>query len=221
MYPEKDAFINIHSHHKPRLKNEFVIRNAYLPNYALQPTYGLSFGLHPWFIHQMSLKEMDSRLNQLAQHPHLMAVGEIGLDRVIKHDMLLQKKYFEAQLAFAESIKRPVILHAVNTYYEFVPYLKQSSVPFIFHQFNGNIHEAEQLLKYNAYLSFGKNLFDFRQDDVLRVIPNGRFFLETDTLHHVHIADVYLKASEIRKTEVHTLKDELFNTFVQVFGKTN
>ncbi len=147
-----------------------------------------------------------------------MAIGEIGMDLSISIPLNIQRQVFETQLDIALQKKTPVIIHAVKTYYDFVPYLKTAGVCFIFHQFNGNRQQAEALLEHGAILSFGKNLFNFKSDDILRCLPEGRFFLETDTSYHLHIADIYRKAAEIRNTEEHILKEELFNTFVRVFG---
>lgn len=221
MYPSKDSYINIHTHHKPRLREEFVVRNAYLPLHTaklVHLNYGISCGVHPWFSDKYSTVEVMAKLTNAVSCDKVLAVGEIGMDLSISIPLNIQRQVFEVQLEIASQKAIPVIIHAVKTYYDFVPYLKSSGVCFIFHQFNGNTKQAEALLEHGAILSFGKNLFNYKSDDVLRFIPEGHFFLETDTSNHVHIADIYRKAAEIRNTEEYNLKEELFNTFVRVFG---
>lgn len=221
MYPDSQSYINIHTHHKPRLTGEFVIRNAYLPENPVklaQLPYGVSCGIHPWFADKFQDKPAMATLTAALACKTVLAIGEIGLDQSITVPMKTQRHLFDKQLDLASQKAIPVIIHAVRTYYDFVPYLKTSQTPFIFHQFNGNLQQAELLVKHGAILSFGKNLFNYKSDDVLKILPEGHFFLETDTSNHIHIADVYRKAAEIRNTEEHILKEQLFNTFVRVFG---
>ncbi len=221
MYPSKDSYINIHTHHKPRLLEEFVIRNAYLPPHAaklVHLNYGISCGVHPWFSDKYSAAKVMAKLNDAVSCEKVLAVGEIGMDLSISIPLNIQKQVFEVQLDIASQKAIPVVIHAVKTYYDFVPYLKTTDVCFIFHQFNGNRQQADTLLEHGAIFSFGKNLFNYKSDDILRFLPEGHFFLETDTSNHLHIADIYRKAAEIRNTEEHILKEELFNTFARVFG---
>lgn len=220
MFPTISNYINIHSHRKPVVHNEFVIRNGFLKlsvEHVEKLSYPISAGLHPWHIEQMSEDECYKKLKVLAASDKVLAIGEIGIDRSSTIPVDKQMSYFELQLHLAEEFKKPVILHAVRSYSDFLPYLKKSKVPFIFHRFNGNITQAKELLKYNCRLSFGKNLFNYKFDDILKELPQGTFLLETDSAHHIHIADIYNKVSEIRAVEIDVLKEELFYTFAQIF----
>lgn len=214
-----DTFINIHSHHKPRLENEFVVRNAYLKlsSESIQNIpYAVSVGLHPWHLNQMTVNECADTLIELASSEKVLAIGEIGIDRAIDTPVNKQLSYFEAQLHVARALQKPIIIHAVKSYGDLIPFLKKTKVPFIFHQFQGNEQQARELLKYNAFLSFGKNLFEPKSEQTFKTVPLEHIFLETDTAHHLHIADVYRKAAELKELHIDELKSIVFHNFAQL-----
>ena len=220
MFPTSNFLINIHSHHKPKLTNEFVIRNAFmkLNNRKIECLkYPVSVGLHPWFIDTMNINDCMNALEEMLASKNAFAVGEIGIDKASNISLNKQIEFFEAQLHVAEKFNKPIIVHAVKSYYDFIPYLKKTTTTFIFHQFNGNQQIANQLLNYSCKLSFGKNLFNTKSDNILRLIPSNSFFLETDDASHIHIYDVYNKAAEIRKVTIEELQTEIFCTFKNIF----
>jgi len=218
VFASAHSFINIHTHRKPRLGNEFAIRNAYLKD-VRAASYPLSYGLHPWFSQTVNEEKLAQTLTELASNPLAWAIGEIGLDRSNGPDIAIQIMMLHVQLMIAEEKKLPVIWHVVRSYSDILPFIKKTKVQHIIHQFSGNLTEAKKLIDMNCILSFGKNLFNYRSDDILRYIPYSSFLLETDTACHIHIGDVYEKAAEIRKTETAVLKAQVFYNFEQIFGK--
>lgn len=222
LFPDQDSFINIHSHHKPKITGEFVIRNAFmkLPAERIEAlNYPVSAGLHPWHLNQMPLNECTDKLVELATLPQVLCIGEIGIDKSIETPLNKQIEYFDGQLTIAKAVQKPLIIHAVRSYNEFVPFLKKTRIPFIFHQFQGNEQQAKELLKYNVKLSFGKNLFEPKSADVFAKLPPDAFLLETDTAPTMHIADVYNKACEIKRLELPELKALVFQNFQGVMNR--
>jgi TatD DNase family protein len=219
MFPTADSFINIHCHAKPKIPGEFVIRNAYLPvqqDKLNNLPYATSVGLHPWFIQQMSVNECSDRLIEAATSPKVLAIGEIGIDRAIHIPVPTQLTYFDAQVNIARALQKPVIIHAVRSYSDIIPFLKKSKVPFIFHQFSGNGQQANELIKYNAYLSFGQNLLDPKSAETFRNMPISQLFLETDISTRMDISDVYAKASELKMLPIDELKSIVFHNFARI-----
>lgn len=219
MLPAEDSYINIHSHFKPQVAGEFVLRNAYLP--TMQDTvnnlpYTTSVGLHPWFIKQMTVNECADRLIEIATSEKVLAIGEIGVDRAIDIPVHTQLSYFETQVNVARALQKPVIIHAVRSYSDLIPFLKKSKIPFIFHQFSGNTQQANELIKYDAYLSFGKNLSDPKSADVFRNIPPSSIFLETDTSNKLTIRDIYTKAAALKLLSADELKSIVFHNFANI-----
>lgn len=216
MNPDNTPYINIHTHYKPRNENELITRNAYLrltPGQVTALPYKISAGLHPWHLRSMSIRECGDKLIELASLENVFAIGEIGIDRSIDIPVPTQLAYFDTQLNIARALKKPVIIHAVKSYSDLVPYLKKTKVPFIFHQFNGNEQQAKELLKYHCVLSFGKNLFSEKAQQVLRQIPDSGFLLETDTAPGLTIQEVYEQAAKVRQWGTDELKSVLFHTF--------
>jgi TatD DNase family protein len=137
--------------------------------------YPVSAGLHPWHLSQMTLNECMDKLVELATLPNTLCIGEIGIDKAIETPLAKQLEYLTAQFTIAKAVQKPLIIHAVRSYSDFVPFLKKTKIPFIFHQFQGNEQQAKELLKYNVKLSFGKNLFEPKSAEVFSRLPRFIF----------------------------------------------
>lgn len=217
MIASESSYINIHTHHKPGT-NELVVRNAYLKLNAeqiAQLPYMVSVGLHPWHINKYNLTTCTDLLMDAVHLGNVFAVGEIGIDRAIDVPVSTQIQFFEAQLNIARAVQKPVIVHAVKSYSDLMPFLKKTKVPFIFHGFTGNIQQAKEILKFNAYLSFGKSLLDEKHREVLAQIPNDRLLLETDVAK-AGINQIYDLAATAKGLAVDELKSIVFNTFAAI-----
>lgn len=219
LYPTSQHYINIHSHRKPQLEEEFVIRNAFLSSNVaslVQLPYAISAGLHPWHIRNVNTIQLTDMLIEQATLRNVLAIGEIGLDKAIDIPMIDQVKVFEAQFQVARALQKPVILHTVRAYNEMIPYLKKTKVPFIFHGFSGNAQQAKELIKHGAVLSFGKGLWQEKVSEALLNCPADSFLLETDAAP-IPIDKIYEEAARIRGVELSYIKLELFNTFARLF----
>ncbi len=217
MKASPSTYINIHTHFKPS-QNVLAVRNGYLKLSATQLSelpYMVSVGLHPWHINKYNLSTCTDLLMDVVNLNNVFAVGEIGIDRSIDIPLSTQTQYFEAQLNIARAVQKPVIIHAVKSYSDLMPFLKKTKVPFIFHGFTGNIQQAKEMLKYNAYFSFGKSLLEEKYQDVLAQIPNDRFLMETDSAK-ISINQIYDLAAKAKAIEVDELKSLVFNTFAAI-----
>jgi TatD DNase family protein len=217
MIATESTYINIHTHFKPK-QNEVAVRNAYLKLNAEQISqlpYPVSVGLHPWFLKNYTLNQCTDLLMDVVNLSNVIAIGEIGLDRAIDIPLSTQIQYFDAQLNVARAVQKPVIIHAVKSYSDLIPFLKKTKVPFIFHGFTGNIQQAKEILKYNAYLSFGKSLLDNKHCEVFAQIPNDRFLLETDS-SNIEINSIYELAAQAKGVAIDELKSAVFNTFAAI-----
>ena len=69
-------------------------------------------GIHPENCHDFIPEQIDE-LRELAKHPKVVAIGEIGLDYYWPENPSreLQQQVFRAQLALAQELKLPVIVH--------------------------------------------------------------------------------------------------------------
>jgi TatD DNase family protein len=220
-YPRSSQFINIHSHHKPKV-DEWVLRNAYNSLTQLhikQLGYCVSVGVHPWHCKADGFDADMQKIESLLSLTNVLALGEIGLDRACSVPLNIQMKYWDAQFNLAQQYNKPIIIHSVRMYDEFVPYIKRSKVPLIFHRYNGNSQQTNRLLNDNSYFSFGVGVFNMseKQLDVFRMIPSERLFMETDT-QNISVERVYQKSALHLGIDIIVLKRIIFNNFAQAFN---
>ncbi|MBS1212272.1 MAG: deoxyribonuclease [Proteobacteria bacterium] len=216
------VFVDIHTHSRaagPALRIVNSDPDSFARDALTEPR--LSLGLHPW---QTAAPDIETRLDwieQHASHPHVVALGECGLDRLRGAAPAIQEQCFVRHIAVAESLGKPLIIHCVRAFNELIR-LKQDhriSVPVIVHGFNNRGQVARQLLRHGFWLSFGAALLmpGSAAAKALVEAPGDRFFLETDD-SNVDINEVYLAAAQLRQTEVLTLKELMMENFRRVFG---
>ena len=142
-------------------------------------------GVHP----EDALGLPDDWLEQveaMTRHPKVKAVGEIGLDyywQEVPRD--LQKEVFRAQLALAQRLDMPVIVHDREAHGDSLRIvLEYPALRGVFHCFSGSPEMAAELLKRGWYLGFDgpityKNAK--RAPEVAAVTPLDRIVVETDS----------------------------------------
>ncbi|HUW04735.1 MAG TPA: TatD family hydrolase [Williamwhitmania sp.] len=184
------------------------------------PRLYYSAGIHPWraAIHGSSEIEWLGQLIQ--ENKKVIALGEIGLDKACNVENSIQLEVFEKQLAIAEALRTPVIIHNVRATNEILAIQNRMKhpTPFIFHGFRGKFTKAEAILDAGNYLSFGAALHtnDNATADSLRRTPTNQLFLETDDAS-VSIASIYSKAAEIKGISTEQLISEIWNNFASLF----
>ncbi|MGL5255005.1 MAG: TatD family hydrolase [Brevinema sp.] len=169
-----------------------------------------------------------------ATHRHL-AVGEAGID--FKYEKYGSKEdqtaLFEAQIALAEELSLPLIVHSRNTFEECYASLKTApKVKVVFHCFSYGVREAEILLADGHFLSFTGNItYKNAQNirDAAMIVPLDRLFFETDcpylapTPHrgHVNIPSyvglVYKYFAEMKEIPLITLEEQVQHNFENLF----
>ena len=196
-------FFNLH-HHNPQIS--YGIYNS-TPEEKI-PEHYFSVGIHPQNIDEQWENDLEN-LKIISQDPKCLAIGECGLDALVNIDENLQKKVFEAQILWANSIQKPVIIHCVRKFQELIPFQKIAKVPLIIHGFNKKKAIADEMLKHGFYLSFGKSvLHNLSLQTTLKEIPLEKIFLETDDADF-DIAELYQKAAEIKEISVEKLQEQI------------
>jgi TatD DNase family protein len=179
-----------------------------------------SIGLHPWHVEEDTWEMKVSRVKSAAGNQKVLAVGEIGLDKKTDRPFETQQLAFYAQLAIAESERKPLIIHCVRTYQELLSFRKRSdtSIPWIFHWFNADRQIAEALIRKNCYLSFGHMLFrkESKAFRIFHSVPLDRVFFETDDAGY-DIREVYNQAAGLRNMPLADLKSRIMDNFNQCF----
>ncbi len=127
---------------------------------------------------------------KLALHPKVVGIGECGLDyyRLEPESAAKQREAFSAQIALANEVKKPLMLHVRNgaggrsAYRDALAMLKTNAkVGGDFHFFAGSLEEAKEILDAGFYLSFtGVISFTHDYDEVVQNTPLDRILSETD-----------------------------------------
>jgi len=141
-------------------------------------------GVHP---HDASkaTPETWAHMRELAAHPKVLAVGEIGLD--YHYDFSprdVQRAVFEQQLALAAEFGKPIVIHTREAWDDTLAILRAHwHGGGIMHCFTGDETQARQSLDLGFHLSFG-GVLTFPKADAVRqaalIAPEDRLLIETD-----------------------------------------
>jgi len=133
-------------------------------------------------------------MEQLARHPRIIAIGEIGLDYHYDHSPReVQQRALRQQLEIAAAAKLPILIHcrpsqnSTNAWDDLLAILREqwaaTGLGGVMHCFTGEIEQARASLDLGFVLSFAGNLsYPKAQNirDAAAMVPLDRFFLETD-----------------------------------------
>jgi TatD DNase family protein len=157
------------------------------PEFAEQhPCMYATIGVHP---HEASkaTEETFARIRDLAKHPKVRAVGEIGLD--YHYDFSprdVQMSVFRRQLAIAHEAHLPIVIHTREAWDDTLATVADSGgLPDggIMHCFTGDAAQARQALDMGFHLAYGGVLTFPKAENVreaARITPDDRLLLETD-----------------------------------------
>jgi TatD DNase family protein len=145
-----------------------------------------AFGVHPWYVRHLPPDWFELLEAYLDQNP-VAVIGEIGLDGVLDDvPLALQEKVFVRQLAFADQVRRPVVLHGARAWGRLVEVLKPYArkLPgFVAHGFGGSAEILKQMLNLGGYVSFAGSVCNPKAEKIraaAREIPDSQLLLETD-----------------------------------------
>jgi TatD DNase family protein len=150
------------------------------------PALYAAVGIQPHYA-TLAGDEWLAEVRQLAAHPKVVAIGEIGLD--YHHDRAphdAQERLFRQQLALARELGLPVVIHSRDAHADTVRILRDAArgQPGIMHSFSGDWAYAEACLEIGFQLSFsGPVTFNKASDlhEVARRAPLDRILTETDS----------------------------------------
>jgi len=149
-------------------------------------------GFHPSKAREVTQQDL-VELEKLANHPGVVAIGELGLDYHYQPvDKKEQLRLMRLQLELAERLGLPVVIHCREAEEDMLSVLVDwtsttqrvgNQAPGVIHCFNGNSEIANKYLEMGFYISIGayigypsaKHLYD-----VIRDIPLDKLLIETD-----------------------------------------
>jgi len=117
-------------------------------------------GIHPHSASTLNNKIVDT-LRALAANPKVLAIGEIGLDYYRNlSPKEVQQQAFETQLALAQELKLPVVIHDREAHNDIIQTLSKfkGEITGIMHCFSGNKDFAQQCIDLGFLISFAGNV---------------------------------------------------------------
>ena len=143
-------------------------------------------GIHPENCGDF-VPEHINALRELARHPRVVAIGEIGLDYYWAENppREFQQEVLRRQLALAVELEKPVIIHDRDAHADTLAIVKEfPGLRGVFHCFSGSVEMARQLIDMGWYLGFDgpityKNAK--KAPEVIAAIPPERMLIETDS----------------------------------------
>ena len=172
---------------------------------ANYPVIFAAVGIHPTDLQEGLTDRTIADLRDLAQHPKVVAVGEIGLDYywVTEPDaQMRQREALRAQLELARDLPKPVIVHTrerddaehgpcaedlISILEEWVGQLRAAheplSSPGVLHSFSGSLETAKKAIDLGFYIGVTgpvtyKNAESRRR--VIAALPLEHLLIETD-----------------------------------------
>jgi TatD DNase family protein len=146
-----------------------------------------TIGVHPHDAANATA-ETYRRLSELATHPKVIAVGEIGLDFHYDHSPReIQRDVFIEQMRIARDARKPIVIHTRSAWPDTIALLREHWAPSglggIIHCFSEGPREAEEALAIGFHISFA-GIVTFPKaaaiQEAARITPSDRLLIETD-----------------------------------------
>lgn len=151
---------------------------------AAHPWLFLCVGVHPSESGRVPLDAL-ATLRDHARHPRVVAIGETGLDFYRDHASRAdQERWFRAQLALADEVGLPVVIHQRSALEDVLTILEEArpaagGVLHCFDQDTATVERARALgfkLGLGGVLTYGHAALD----EAVRTAPEDLLVLETD-----------------------------------------
>lgn len=144
-----------------------------------------AIGYHPENCAPYTPEELDV-LRELAKHPKVVAIGEIGLDYYWEENppREFQQMVFRAQMELARELKLPVIVHDREAHADSLAIIKEfPEVKGVFHCFSGSAEMARELVKLGWMVSF-TGVLTYKNArkavEAAKAVPMEYLMIETD-----------------------------------------
>jgi TatD DNase family protein len=152
------------------------------------PEVYASIGIHP--CSDEDVVATDEQIIEMASHPKVIAIGEVGLDYYHQNpneqDLYYQTERFRQHIRIAKQLHKPLVIHTRNSTPDVLRILQEEgadAVGGIMHCFVEDLKTAQQAMELGFYISFSgiltfKNAKELKQ--VATELPLDRLLVETD-----------------------------------------
>ncbi|MBP95798.1 hydrolase TatD [Candidatus Poribacteria bacterium] len=192
-------------------------------------------GLHPHDAKRFTPQTL-REIALLAEHPKVVALGEMGLDY---HRNLspksVQKRVFEEQLDLATQLDLPIVVHNRNAFDDIISILENRSqlTGGVLHCFSENTKSMDRVIDVGFHIGIGgpvtyKKSQDLKQ--VVKVMPKDSFLIETDCPwlapqlrrgkrnEPAYITEIATKIAELRKATIESVGQTSSQNFRKLFS---
>ena len=202
---------------------------------ARVPFFYGSAGVHPHSADEFKPETLE-RIREALTHERMLAIGEIGLD--YHYDFSprdVQRTCFDAQLALAAELHRPVIIHDREAHGDTMDLLRRyrGRLSGVMHCFSASYEIAKECIDLGLYIAFGgaltfKNAVN--QWAIAEKLPLDRLLIETDCPYMTpvpfrgkrndptRIVLTLQKLSEIKGLDPEPLSEALYENSFKAFG---
>ncbi|NIP42531.1 MAG: TatD family hydrolase [candidate division Zixibacteria bacterium] len=196
-----------------------------------------SIGYHPHSASEFN-RQIQDKLERLAQHPKAVAIGEIGLDYYRNYSPREdQINAFRRQIRLAADLELPIVVHIREAMEESLKILKEEKAGEfggVLHCFPGSYEDSQRALEMNLMVAFGGTLTfnNSRAAKVAERVPLKQIILETDAPFltpvpfrgkrnsPLYVHYVYKKLAEIKQIDFAELEKKIDKTAVSLFNLT-
>ncbi|HEX5035933.1 MAG TPA: TatD family hydrolase [bacterium] len=143
-------------------------------------------GVHPHDVAKMAAGETEA-LAELAKHPKVVAVGEVGLDYYYEHSPReIQQARLADFVALARAAGKPLVIHCRDAFedcFRIFDETKAWEVGGVFHCYTGDAKTAAHIASKGFYVSFS-GIVTFKKtvelQEAARTVAEDKFLIETD-----------------------------------------
>lgn len=191
---------------------------------------------HPWYLED---EPHMGPIEQLLEHPRVVAVGETGLDHY-RHETdetrALAERWFAAHACLAAERGLPLVVHCVRAHADCLRILKTigpGRLRGVVHAFSGSPETAAEYWRLGFYVGIGAAVTRERSKRVRRAaaeLPLESILLETDAPYMAtggrdrdtgtaaDILEVLTTVASLRGKQSATIADATFESATQLFG---
>ena len=192
-------------------------------------------GMHPHDAKDLT-PDVLKTFRELAEHPKVIALGEMGLDYYRNlSPRPVQKTAFEQQLDLAEELQMPIVIHNRDAYTDILPILeaRQGRVRGVLHCFTGDVELMQRSLAIGFHIGIGGIVTYPSAKDIQAVaqeVPEDRLLIETDCPwlapqfrrgkrnEPAYVRAVAEKIAELRNTPIKTIGEITTQNFNLLMG---
>lgn len=156
---------------------------------ALAEKYSQIFavvGVHPHDVAKMAASDLEA-LADLAKHPKVVAIGEVGLDYYYEHSPReIQQSRLRDFIRLARQSGKPLVIHCRDAFNDCFPIFDSEdawSVGGVFHCYAGDAKTAAYIASKGFYVSFS-GIVTFKKatdlQEAARVVSSNKILVETD-----------------------------------------